>query len=456
MNGMSPSGTPIQAEMTGGTVPGAMTACVGCHGRDGTGNSEGGVTPTSVRWRDLVRPYDVNSPSGRRHGAYDEALVQRALTVGLDSAGNRLDAVMPRFRMSNADMADLIAWLKHIGEAMDEGLSAETIAIGSLLPSLEPGTSGAAMRDALAAYFDQMNRSGGIYGRKIVFTVASSGKGQAARLDAAKAFLDQSRPFALVASDIAGFERDLCEVLDRREIPLIGAYTPLPVVGDPPNPEVFYLDGGLRSQAEQLARFAASRASHGHIRMIVAPGEIYRQAADAAAAALKDSGWTASETASGNPVLMLSPPGGPGDPLNNAAGDILLPGLLAGGGVLNSRAARESRLYLAYPALPSDYNPAASLEYAGLAESAGLPKTFVSSQLVALASARLLMAGLTRGGRELSRGKLIAALESMWEFPTGFTPPVSFNPNRRIGFTGARIVSPDPKTGGLRVVGGAR
>ena len=113
MNGMSPSGTPIQAEMTGGTVPGAMTACVGCHGRDGTGNSEGGVTPTSVRWRDLVRPYDVNSPSGRRHGAYDEALVQRALTVGLDSAGNRLDAVMPRFRMSNADMADLIAWLKY-------------------------------------------------------------------------------------------------------------------------------------------------------------------------------------------------------------------------------------------------------------------------------------------------------------------------------------------------------
>ena len=61
----------------------------------------------------------------------------------------------------------------------------------------------------------------------------------------------------------------------------------------------------------------------------------------------------------------------------------------------------------------------------------------------AYAAAQVLVEGLKRGGRDLSREKLIAALEGLYEFESGVTPALTYNPNRRIGALGAYIVSLD-------------
>jgi hypothetical protein len=50
---------------------------------------------------------------------------------------------------------------------------------------------------------------------------------------------------------------------------------------------------------------------------------------------------------------------------------------------------------------------------------------------------------LKRAGRDLTREKLITALEQLYDFPTGLTPPITFHRNRRIGAAGAWVVEVD-------------
>ncbi len=63
------------------------------------------------------------------------------------------------------------------------------------------------------------------------------------------------------------------------------------------------------------------------------------------------------------------------------------------------------------------------------------------------------MEGLKRAGRELSRERLITALEGLYDHETGLTPPVSFGPNRRIGARGAYVVAVDLAGGSFQPMG---
>ena len=70
LRGVSPSGAELTAEVGvrgGAVVPAASLPCVNCHGRDGRGKPEAGVTPSNVRWESLTRPYEVQEASGRAH-----------------------------------------------------------------------------------------------------------------------------------------------------------------------------------------------------------------------------------------------------------------------------------------------------------------------------------------------------------------------------------------------------
>ena len=88
LRGESPSGRAITARIGGGpSVPATTLACVQCHGADGRGRPEGGVTPSDITWESLARPYGVVHADGRRHPAYTPALFGRAITMGWDPAG---------------------------------------------------------------------------------------------------------------------------------------------------------------------------------------------------------------------------------------------------------------------------------------------------------------------------------------------------------------------------------
>jgi hypothetical protein len=53
-------------------VPASALPCTSCHGADGLGRAEGGVTPANITWGRLTKPYGTLSAAGRPRPAYTE------------------------------------------------------------------------------------------------------------------------------------------------------------------------------------------------------------------------------------------------------------------------------------------------------------------------------------------------------------------------------------------------
>lgn len=104
------------------------------------------------------------------------------------------------------------------------------------------------------------------------------------------------------------------------------------------------------------------------------------------------------------------------------------------------------RLLLAFPTLPGDRTPAGTAALRGAlaareaAASAAPPTALGATEVAAYVALDLLVEGLRRTGRELSRSGLVAALEGLRDHRTGLMPPLSYGPNRRLGTGGAWIV----------------
>src|SRR5262245_45069605 len=191
-------------------VPAASVPCAGCHGRDGRGRPEGGVSPSDLRWESLTRPYAVSEPGGRTHPPYDERLLKRAISMGIDPAGNPLHVAMPRFRMSLQDMADLAAYLKRLGSEPEAGVSDAEVRIGVGLPPAGPlATFGQAVRAAVEAQCAEWNAQGGIYGRKVEPRFLIPPAEPAARRAAVEEFLGREQIFAGLAPFFPGADAEL-------------------------------------------------------------------------------------------------------------------------------------------------------------------------------------------------------------------------------------------------------
>ena len=164
LRGESPRGTPIVARMgaEGVEVPATIVPCASCHGYDGRGRAEGGVRPSNLQWDVLTKPYAV--PGERRHPAYTRSSLKRAITMGTDPAGNVLQPAMPRYRMSIADMEDLLAYLQKLQDDIDPGLTDDAIRVAIHLP---PGEPGARVKARIETYLEALARNGGIFGRRI-------------------------------------------------------------------------------------------------------------------------------------------------------------------------------------------------------------------------------------------------------------------------------------------------
>lgn len=494
--GESPSGREILAVLAGGTeLPAAALPCSSCHGEDGRGNPEGGISPSDLTWNALTRPYGVRGQGGRRHGPYTPALLKRAIALGVDPAGNELHVAMPRYRMSIEDMEALIAYMRHLGRDRDPGIGEGRLAVGTLLPPPGPldGVSGA-LRAVLEAWAEEVNAGGGLYDRKIELHLLTLPGDPAERPAAVARFLAEKQVFALLGAFIAGSEGEITALLDDHRVPLIGPFTLRPVLEKPVNPWVFYLLPGLAVQGRALVELAVDRMQDRETAEVRAGerrdgglprGEVvYPQdpvLAEVARAMIDEAhraGWenlrhrpypvdgldairlvSTLATVDAEAVFFL---GNPRDrQLFLQAADsfnwhpeVYLPGSLAGPQALASPPAFDGRIFLAYPTLPDDRSPEAAEAYGRLAEAHHLPRTHLTTQLNALAAARLFEEGIKRAGRDLSRAKLVAKLERLYKWDSGLTPLLTFTPNRRVGARGAYVVALDLEARTFRRLGG--
>jgi len=475
--GQSPSGVELTAQLgaAGIDVPAVAVPCVGCHGFDGAGRPEGGVTPSNITWDNLTRPYGLRHDSGREHPPYDERRLKRAITMGLDPAGNALHIAMPRYRLSQQDAADLVAYLKRLGQEKEPGVGDTALRLGVVLPPSSPSPSapsaedpgvGGAIREVLEAYARRVNDRGGVYGRRleVVFLVLPEDPGE--RGDKVAAFLAQEDLFALVAPFWVGAEEALAALVAEREVPVVGPFTMHPALGFPMNRYVFYLYSGYEQQARALVDYGAEAFPAAQRVVVVAPDAAQDEALDGVAEAARSQGrkheaggWATMERGSYSAVPALPPGtdvvlflGNEGDTgawlaglaAGAASGDealpqILLLSTLAGKAPRGVPAAVRERILLAAPTLAVDRQPRGLGLYQELAREGNFSRRYPSVQLSALAAVEVLYTAVQQTGRELTRERLVETLEGLYAFQTGLTPALTFGPNRRVGALGAYI-----------------
>ncbi len=472
VHGESESGTPINAIVSrgGAAIAASILPCVGCHGDDGKGRPEGGVVPADITWNKLTASYGHEHAYGRSHPAFDEKSVAVAIITGQDPANNSLDAAMPRYDMSQADMADLIAYLQYIEDDFDPGLSEDTIRIGSILP-MEGSLQGLgmAMKQVLDAYFADINASGGIHGRSIELVIAEYKPDAAQSGWQTRDLLQQDSVFAMVSGYAAGIESEIAALAEEFEVPMIGPHTQLPREGNGLDRHSFYLTGGLIQQVAVLARHSTHEkaADRRNVAVVRPVGTVYDLALERVQAELDAKGETAALS------LMYQPPFfdatdvaqvlhdkdvdtilffGQAQDLQRLAGaaseldwrpDLLLPGIFAGKSMFDISEQFSGRVFVAYSSMPSDHTPRGIRQFEKLHSDHGLDYQHSAAQISAYVAAEVLVESLKRAGKTLSREKLLIALESLADFQPGLMPPISYNRSRRIGAFGGYVVMLD-------------
>ena len=472
LRGTSPSGKEILAYVgeSSQEVPAGNFPCANCHGLDGQGRPEGGITPSNISWEALTKVYGVKHANGRQHPAYTSRALELAITRGLDPAGNKLQTVMPRYVMSPEDLADLVIFLERLGKYEEPGISEAKITIGTVVPA--KGTladMGQVTTTVIKAFFDELNSHGGIYNRRLELKVVETDETpEATRAKVARLITDE-QVFALTGAFIAGYEKELLPLMAEKEVPLIGPMTLYPQTEFPLNRHVFYLLSGVEEQACALIDFIDqnSKFENKSIAFAYPRNDMNARVVEAIKERTKKNGLSSPHTfayetgqfdataltrqfqqARHDIVFLLARSEEVLSFLKEAAASewfpfVFLPGSAGGLDLTQAPPAFNGKVFVSFPTLPSDHTEAELKEFRALAAKYNFPSQHRVAQVSAYTSVKILVEALKRAGRNVSREELIKALEGLYEYSTGLTPAITYGPNRRIGAMGAYVVTVD-------------
>jgi ABC-type branched-subunit amino acid transport system substrate-binding protein len=375
--------------------------------------------------------------------------------------------------MAHEDMAALVAYLKRIDADLDPGLSADRLRIGTLLPTggslAELGRMmGAVLRTRIA----ELNAKGGLFGRQLELVVAEVAEDRAASLRSAEQLFGDAQVFAVVSPFTSGLEREITALAERLRVPVVGPFTLRTQVAQEVNRHTFFLLPGLVEQVHVLAEFAHRQlALQNPLVAVVHPDEPeMHQVAAAAVAGFRQRGWNRSVAThypggalrprelvarlqqSGVQVLLFLGTNGELEQLGGSIRDaiwtpyLLAPGVRVGRAAVTLPTTLGNRVFLSYPTQPADITREGAASLRAAQRQAGAAASHQPAQVSAYASLLVLEEALKRAGRDLSRAKLIGALENLFSFETTVTPAVSYGPSRRIGAMGAYVVAADLAT----------
>ncbi|HEY1338990.1 MAG TPA: ABC transporter substrate-binding protein [Bryobacteraceae bacterium] len=467
--GVTADGTAAMATLgVGGavTLPATKVPCASCHGSDGLGRPDAGVVPSNITWANLTKPYGLRHGNGRSHPPYTPDPIIRAVTSGVDPAGNALDPAMPRYRLSETSVRDLVAHLQRLGTDGEQGVSETEIAVAAVVPTDGPLAGiGNVVGRVLSGYFDRVNQGGGVYNRHIVLKTATFDPSSSA-VGALRRLMSETGVFAVVAPVVPGEESALAEVAESSALPVVAPLAPYRRKVLERGGFTFHLTASLEDQAHVLVKYALANLVAAESKIAIVSSD------DGANLNIGDAIHNHGRGAQFEPALSLrltgrTPIADIASQLRRAAVSIVFydggPTRLA---ALAEEAARSgwrpailttalavsaesltrlgkvgAHVFVAYPALTSDQSPEALKQLHLLQAAYDIPARHLSMQVAAFASARTLVEGLQRAGRDLTRPKFVAALAALRDFETGLIPPISFGPNRRTGVRGAHIVT---------------
>ena len=165
-DGLLASGEPLRASVQKGVMlSGRDAACVKCHRRSGLGGGEGQNRIRPISGRHLFAQPELdrwarNGAPGIRattRPVYTRAALSRALREGVDPEGRRLDPLMPRYDLSDAEVAALHAYLETLASPAAPGVSDSELHFATIItPDADPAKS-RAMLEVLQAFFSDKN-----------------------------------------------------------------------------------------------------------------------------------------------------------------------------------------------------------------------------------------------------------------------------------------------------------
>ncbi|MGB3096719.1 MAG: ABC transporter substrate-binding protein [Candidatus Deferrimicrobiaceae bacterium] len=455
-------------------APGAGFPCINCHLAGGTGQLEGGVQSSDITWFHLTKEFSGKRHSGRVHPPYDGESVAKAITDGMDPAGNELDPAHPRYEMEREDLDDLVAYMKIMDREPVPGVTDNEVRVGILLPENGPlAEAGGEVRSLLTGYFAEVNARGGLYGRSLVLAPVpyDPSRGNGALL-AAQAAVDSEDIFCFLANVTGQASDDPAKYLTKRKVPVLVPLLSAPESGYATGRYTFHIFASIRDQARVMTDFLAERlkAPGNRVGLLYASDSSGEGGAAGAREQAKKydlvlapeipfspGTFSVADAVSRlreddvNAVLFF---GGPKEALAFAREAerlswrplFLAPAPMVGNALQSSPSGFLGSVYVASPLSAPNRSSRKMAEFFSLGEKYRVGKKHRTFQFLAYSGAILLEEGLKRSGKGVTREKFVDSIGDVWQLETGVTPPLTYTPNRHAGALGAQILKVDPET----------
>jgi ABC-type branched-subunit amino acid transport system substrate-binding protein len=472
LRGVTASGAPVVGRLGPESVAltGKVAACARCHGPRGKSSGEGGVVAPDIQASRLFSPVSRSEPAVGQweRPAYDDRSLAEAIQRGLSSGGRLLGPVMPRFELSEQDLANLLAYLHRLGDERDPGVSEERLVLGAALPlSGKLAPVGEDVRAVLNAVFEEVNQQGGLFGRRLELRVEDDALAVAGADGTDRLLKDGV--FALVGSVRTG-PRESDARLEAEEIPLVAPVGLSDAHVEAGGRMIFYLYPGLELQARvavQHLHAAWNRRRAEPVLAVIHPrngsGEDWARGARTEA---RRREWPPPKELAYDPghfdpveatrwlegtraeaVLFSGTAAELSSFLNRwgaASGlvPVYAPGPLVGPSEVGAAEAW-ARVRFIQPSPPAEEHERGLQEFEAFLRRHALTPRNLACQMNAYASARVLLEALRRSGADVSRAGLVSALESFQDVDTGVTWPVTFGTQGRVGIRGGFIVRLD-------------
>lgn len=435
--GISLTGNDVFAVMSGIDVPASVLPCSSCHGANGKGKPEGGVTPSNITWSALLTSFTGKRKNGRTHIPYSTKTLKRAITMGFDPSGNKLHSTMPQYKMTATDIADLVAYMQVLGETKATGVTDSTITIGWMpLIEKEYKKVAEAEKKVVHAFFEKVNAEGGIYNRKIKLIEDNT-----------------STPFAWTGSFLWN-NTNIPSSLDTEETPVIHAVSPHNSVRQLDKSTPFSIYPNLQQQLKILANFLKKKATTtGSIAILIEENAFPNTLVNIFNNQSSNSFFIKkipSSTIDVQPILKELEQQNIHHTLflmqeelearffkviekQQLPLEITLMGILTKTNIFERSSFFDEKISLIYPFWLNTLSQQGKTEYQYLSQQYQLPNYALQAQFASLTTATLLVEGLTACGKDIHPEAFTQYLESLFRFTTPYSPPLTFTKNRHTG-----------------------
>lgn len=336
-----------------------------------------------------------------------------------------------------------------------QGVDADTITLGQ--SGAQSGPLAELNKEYLAGanlYFNQINERGGVNGRRIRLVALDDAYDPNRAAENVQRLIEQQQVFALFACFGTGPSLKALPLAIAAKVPFFAPYSGAEALREPPNPYVFHVRASYRQEIEKVVDHL-TRLGIQSIGVVHHTDPFGSSGLDAATAALakhglapavvapiSSSGDDAADTvrklAAANPAaVILVTAGNSSAAFLKAMQQAGVHPMLFGLSVISStqlirELGEKAHGLVIAQVMPSPFRIDYPFvrDYRQATEKAGMPYSYTA--LEGYLAARSFTEALRRGGRDLTREKLIAALESMGDWDAGGLR-LAFSPRRHVG-----------------------